>query len=115
MVDISVGSNLSCSPHVQCLVSHSVKAADPAREGQAPVGDHNREGDDSHQPEGRVHGTGDSGLVNEGQRQPGSRDDDGNRSHETRNGNSPSPATVPEHVRTEATCGVTGDPKDHDE
>ena len=115
MVDISVGSNLSCSPHVQCLVSHSVEAAQATRGGEAPVGDHDREGDDPHEPEGRMHGTGDSRLMNEGQDQPHGRDGDGNGSHDDRDGDFPSPAAMAEHVRAEASGGITGDPEGHDD
>ena len=33
---MSVGSNLSCSPHVHCLLSDSAQAAQATREGHAP-------------------------------------------------------------------------------
>ena len=69
----SVGSNLSCSPHVQCLVSDSAEATQAAREGQAPPCYQDREGDEAKEPESEVHRGQVTGLVDERQDKPGDR------------------------------------------
>ena len=115
----SVGSNLSCSPHVQCLVSDSAEAAQAARGGQAPPGGGDCESEEAEEPEARVHRGQVTGLVDEGEDQAGDRSGDAGHSQDDRHNNAegdrPRASSVARGRTNQAPSPVAGDPSDHDD